>query len=578
MRGKWFAFGCLTSIIILIATLVLVFHSASNYMNRHSTEKKKLVSDTWLVLKLENEIKEFNELSDDFWGKKQSSAHNYIQKINQAAHDKNITGIILQPEYFSCGYATLDGIMAALQNFRDQGKSVFAYVNSTTNRGYYLTTVANRIYLNPSASAGILLTGVGGHILYYEQLLNKLGIDMQVIHAGKYKAAGEQFNRSDMSPEFRENLSSLYSDIYSQMISTIAANRNLTEAEVKAVYEDRNDIWLNGEAALKAGLVDELVIYKNFLERLKPGFTEQDEVTRLSINSYELNTLPIALNKIAVLYAEGSIMAQAEPALNVITAQKTSKLLQKIKDNPKIKAVVIRVNSPGGSALESELILNAVRDLQLTKPVVVSMGDVAASGGYYIACSADQIFADPMTITGSIGVVAMFPNLTSMGEKIGVNANTVKFGRYSDFLNPWEKPDPNELAAMQRSIMQVYDEFKSHVANGRDLTLNEVEDIAQGRVWSSKQALQNGLIDAVGSLDDAVKKAAELASVTGYQVEYYPEPSSLMDYFLKEYFDIEMAASIISGKVEQLDILNELQRLKAIQQQPRQAYCPVELN
>ena len=575
MKGKWFAFGCLTSIVLLIGVMVLAFTSVNNYMTKHTTDKKKLVSGTWLVMNLENEIKEFSEMSEDFWGKKQISAHNYIQKINSAAKDKNIKGIILLPEYFSCGYSTLNSMMNALENFKDSGKPVYAYLNSVTNRGYYLASIADQIYLNPSASADILLTGVGGHILYYEQLLDKLGIDMQVVHAGKYKAAGEQYSRSEMSPEFRENLTGLYRDIYNEMISTIAENRNLEDAAVRAIYEERENIWINGEMSLKSGLVDELLLYKAFQDRLKSGLSETDEFEHLSILDYETTAFPTSSNKIAVLYAQGSIMAQSGPGLNVITAEKTSKLLKKIKDNPKIKGVVIRVNSPGGGALESEIILNAIRDLQLEKPVVVSMGDVAASGGYYIACSAERIYADPMTITGSIGVVAMFPNLSNMGDKIGVNANVVNYGRYSDFLNPWEKPDPNELAAMQSSIMQVYDEFKSRVAMGRNLTLNQVEDIAQGRVWSSRQALDFGLIDVVGDLDEAVKGAAELANVTNYQIAWYPEQKSMMDYMLKEYFDIEMAVQLMAGKFDQVEIMNEIERLKAIQQQPRQAYCPV---
>jgi protease-4 len=578
MKGKWFALGCLTSVLILVASLFLIYSSATNYLNRHSSEKEKLSPDTWLVMELKNEINEFTEISDDFWGRKQNSAHNYIQKINKAAKDKNIKGIIILPEYFSCGYATANSIMTALQNFKAEGKQVYAYLSSTTNGGYYLSTVADSIYLNPSASAGILLTGVGGHILYYEQLLNKLGIDMQVIHAGKYKAAGEQYNRSDMSPEFRENLTALYSDIYKQMIANIAANRKLNEEHLRILYEERQDVWLNGEAAKEAGLVDGLAQYKEFLITLKPGAADGSEVNTMPILDYNPVILPSSLDKIAVVYAQGTIMAQTEPALNVITAKKIEKLLQKIKDDPKIKSVVLRVNSPGGSALESEIIMNAIKDLQLVKPVVVSMGDVAASGGYYISCSADQIIADPMTITGSIGVVAMIPNLKNMGQKIGVNSNVIKYGRYSDFLNPWEAPDPDELAALQRSILQVYDEFKSRVATGRDLTLAQVEEIAQGRVWSSNQALQNGLIDGIGGLDVAVQKAAELVAITNYEIAYYPEQKSMMDYFLKEYFDIEMAAQLIAGNVEQLDILNELQRLKAIQEQPRQAYCPVKID
>lgn len=570
MKGKWFGFGCLTSIILLAAIIFIIFYSANSYFDKYKGDKKKIADSTWLVLNLENELKEFSELSEDFWGKENNSVHNYIQIIDRAAEDNRIAGIILCPQYFTAGYSTLDQLMNSLQNFKACGKPVYAYINSITNRGYYIASVADKIYLNPSSSAGILLTGIGGHILYYEQMLEKLGIEMQVIHAGKYKAAGEQFVRNEMSPEFRENLTSLYGDMYQQMLQRIADNRGIEELNLRNLYEERDNIWINGQYSLKTGLVDELMQYQELLDMLN---IQKDN--KLNLAEYPIAPRLAADNKIAVLYAQGNITAQTGPAIDVITSAKLFKELDLIEKNPKVKGIVLRINSPGGSALESDIILNKLLKVQRTKPIIVSMGDVAASGGYYIACNADYIYADPMTITGSIGVVSIFPNLNKMGDSIGVNSSSIRYGKYSDLLNIWEKPNIAEISAMQTSMMEIYDEFKTHVANGRGMTLNQVENIAQGRVWSSFQAKNNGLIDEIGDLNNAIIKAAEIAGISSYATEYYPKQKSMMELFLKEYFDLDMAVQVLSGDIEYLNVVKELQYLQSIKTDPRQTYCPV---
>jgi len=570
MKGKWFGFGCLTSILLLLAIVLISFFSVKNYFNKYKGDNKKVADSTWLVLNLVKEVKEFSELSEDFLGKKNNSVHNYIQAIDRAAEDERIAGIILCPQYFTAGYSTLDQLMNSLQNFKASGKPVYAYVNSITNRGYYIASIADKVYLNPSSSAGILLTGIGGHILYYEQMLDKLGIEMQVIHAGKYKAAGEQFVRNEMSPEFKENLTSLYGDMYQQMLQTIAENRGIEVLDLRNLYEERDNIWINGQYSLKTGLVDELMQYQELLDML-----DINKSNKMNLTEYPIPPRLVPDNKIAVLYAQGNITTQTGPAIDMITSSKLFKELELIEKNPNVKGIVLRINSPGGSALESDIILNKLLEVQRTKPIVVSMGDVAASGGYYIACSANYIYADPMTITGSIGVVSIFPNLNKMSDSIGVNSSSIRYGKYSDLFNIWEKPNEAELIAMQSSMMGIYDEFKTHVANGRAMTLNQVESIAQGRVWSSKQAKDNGLIDDIGNLNDAIDKAAEIADISSFAIEYYPKQKSLMDLLLNEYFNIDMAVQVLSGKIEYLDMMKELEYLKSIKADPRQTYCPV---
>ncbi|MBT6994390.1 MAG: signal peptide peptidase SppA [Candidatus Cloacimonetes bacterium] len=543
MRKKWFAFGCLTSILIIVFSFVLVVRSVSKL----GTQKKtKIADNSYLHIKLSGTIYDYNEIKDNFFHNENLFAHDIIEKVEKATKDDRISGIILEPSWISGGFATLNEIMLALENFQASGKEVVAYLEVCGNRDYYLASVADEIVLNPSASAGILLTGIGTNILFYKDVLDKLGIEMQVIHAGKFKGAGEPFTRNEMSPPFRESIAKLFSDIYEKMISELAENRQLTDVDVRKIYENRMELFINQENAIEYNLVDNLMFHDDFMKGRKT-------VKLADYHSFMPSNF--TKDKVAVIYAQGSIVKQKTDFMATqITSQKIAKICEKIAKDNSVKAVVLRVNSPGGSALESEIIFQHLQ--KINKPIVVSMGNVAASGGYYIAANADYIFADPFTITGSIGVVAMYPNLKKFSDKIGIHSDPISKGKFSNITDPFLETKSTTIAAMKIGIEATYQEFKNRVADGRNMSITEVEKIAQGRIWSSNDALENNLIDEVGSQKNAIQKAAELAEIANYSVKYFPKQKTLTEIFLKEKFNFEMVSNLFVP-----NILNDAKQL-----------------
>lgn len=575
MRKKWFAFGCLTSIIIVILVIFFIGHSIAKFGKQKDV---KIVQDSYLNIKLSGHIVEYNEISDDFprgpFGDNYLSSHEIVRKIDKAVHDPKIKGIILEPSWIRAGFATLNEIIFALENFKNSGKEVISYLDFCGNKDYFLASCSNKIYLNPSASAGILLTGVGTDILFYKDLLDKLGIEMQVVHAGKFKGAGEPFTRNQISRPFRESIENLFGDIYQQMIEKIAERREMQAAEIKRIYEERSEIFINMDNALSKKLVDGLAFREDLFSQ--KGIEKENLI---SLEDYRLPSLKLSFNNnIAILYAQGSIAASKPDFETRISASKINKILDKLQKDNSVKAVVIRVNSPGGSALESEIILQKIKKVREHKPVVISMGNVAASGGYYIACDSDHTLADPFTITGSIGVVGIFPNFNKLGDKAGIYPNVIKKGKYSNLLDPWQKPDPNTMKAFENEILDTYDEFKNRVAKGREINLNEVERIAQGRIWSSEDALQNKLIDQIGNLDDAVKKAAELADISNYSNVYFPEQKSIIEVLLKENFNIDILTTIKNNKInKEIGLDKAIKFYNNIKEEPIQAIISAEM-
>ena len=574
MRKKWFAFGCLTSFVLVIVFLLVVFHSLGNLGKKKAV---KIEPSSFLELKLSGEIRDYNEFKDDFFSspmqKKTISANDVVLKINKAAKDKNISGIILEPNWIKSGFATVNEIISALENFKATGKKVYAYLEMCGNKDYYLASVADSIYLNPSASAGILLTGIGGNILFYKELLDKLGIEMQVIHAGKYKGAGEPFSRNQMSEPFKESVDELFSDLYEQMLKEISRRRNIPYSQVKKIYEKRDDVFINKQNAIDLRIADELAFKEAMLEKLNIN-----KKNLVKFSDYRMPIPSLKPDKIAVIFAQGGISQSKSELEENISAAKFNKILDKLEEDKTVKAVVMRVNSPGGSALESEIILNKIKALKKKKPFVISMGNVAASGGYYISCDADYIVADPFTITGSIGVIGMFPNFNKLGTKIGIHSNVIKKGKYSTLFDPWQKPDKSVLKNFESEIKETYAEFKNRVAEGRKLKIDKVEEIAQGRVWSSSDAFKNQLIDAEGTLDDAVRKAAELAGISSYGKIFYPKQKSFFELLLKEKFNIEIFSGITNSEWEkELKFKEALQFYEMIKNDPVQAIVPADL-
>ncbi len=579
MKSKWFSLGCLTSvviIIIIIFTMLWTFRSMGKGLQRPMPEK--IAAGSWLRMDISGVIIDYKEFEDSpFSGSfsaERSSVHEIVHKVNKAAQDDKIRGILLEPKFIACGYANLHEIMNALENFKSTGKEIHAYLDIGMNKDYFLATVANKIYLNPSASAGILLTGVGGGILFYKDLLDKIGIEINVIHAGKYKGAGETFSRNELSEPVRKNLDRLFSNVYNSVLVTIAGNREIEIPEIIRIYEKREELFIKQGNALNYNLVDELSLKEDLYNEL--GITKKNLI---SFSKYKIPGFNKSNSNIAVIYAQGGIAMQSQGFESVnITAGKLNKILDKIEKDNEIKGVVIRVNSPGGSALVSEIIHAKIKKLREVKPVVISMGNVAASGGYYISAESDYIFADPFTITGSIGVVAMLPNISKLTDKMGIHEQDISKGKFSNAMSLYSELDESMARSLRISIQDTYMEFKQRVADGRGISLDDVEQIAQGQVWSAHDALQKNLIDETGMISDAILKAAELSSNENFTIKYYPKQKNFFEEMIKDKFDVDIAETIISNQIKEEKVIHRAWQLfRSIKDDPLQAVIPFEL-
>lgn len=555
MNKKWFAMGCLTSVLIIILIFTFI---ALSLRNLGRPKQPKITAGSYLQVNLTGTISEYEEITDGLFPiefiAKTTSAHSLIRKINKAAKDPNIEGIILEPEYVSTGLATAMEIQAALSNFQASGKEIHAYLNMSSTMDYLISSVADKIYLNPSASAGILFTGIGGTTAFYKNMLDKIGVDIHVIQAGDFKGAGEQFTQTGFSRPFLESLELVVETLYEDILSTIAENRGLSEDAIRYVFEEREELFVSNSRALQLGLVDEL-IYRDDLYH----YMDIDRKKLLSIADYRANISgSFSSNTIAIVYAQGMIAPSTNEYSQYLSAHKINNILDRLEDNPLIKAIVLRVNSPGGSALESEIILDKIK--KVSKPVIVSMSNSATSGGYYISSNADQILADRFTLTGSIGVVSMMPNLDKLGDKIGITTQRVSRGKYTGLYDIWNEPEEVIMSAMQLHVDKTYAEFKQRVSEGRNMDLHKVEAIAQGRLWLATHALENNLIDKIGTLQDAIDVAAEQAQITDYTVRYYPEQKSMWEMLIRNRFGIESIIPFVL-KDSELNLFNQTREM-----------------
>ena len=578
MKGKWFAFGCLTSVLILVIlmiSMVVSINKLSNFTPQNMA--RKLEDNSVLHLKLSGEMMEYNEFKDDVWGNPFSpdivAAHDIIEKIRMATNDPKIKAIILEPKFIAGGYATLHDIGTALKNFRANGKKVYAYLEMCSTKDYFLASFADEIYLNPSASAGILLTGVGGTSLFYKDLFEKIGVEMTVLHAGEYKGAGENFYLREFSAPVKSNITNLYADIYDNLLQTIAQNRQLSADEIDFIFEEREQIFINQRSALDFALVDDLLFREDFINSIS-----SDKNKLVSAKKYLVQHKSAAQkDKIAVLYLQGQISQQVNQLQpNVLSAKKLATAVDEILKDRTIKAVVLRIDSPGGSALESEIMHDKLSKLRQKIPVVVSMANVAASGGYYIATPSDYVMADKFSITGSIGVVAMFPNIAGLRQKIGISTDEIGKGKYSNILDFYSKPDPEMLKSFKLGIDQTYREFKIRVSEGRSMNLQQVEAVARGQVWSSQAAVQNGLIDQVGNLAEAKSKAAELAGIEQYYESFYPRPKSFFEDYLLEKLQLSASSKLNNDFLQKLKLQDLLKKMELISADPIQMILPAE--
>lgn len=459
-----------------------------------------------------------------FIGEEEStlSLRDLLAAIRVAREDSRVVGIYLESGVLSSGSASLGAIRDALTDFKASGKFVVAYGDLFTQGNYYLCSVADKIFLNPQ---GLLeLSGIAAQTMFYKDLLAHLGIEMQIFRVGTYKSAVEPFMLDRMSDASREQIQSYVTVIWKNITEGIAASRSISEETVQA-YANQGHSFSDPTVAIEKGLIDALK-YRSEAEDYVRELAGQSghalrTATVAQINTSRSSSLNPGDACIAVLYAEGEIMdTEANDFYDMEKCISTHVIeeLARLREDDGVKAVVFRINSPGGSAYLSEQIWHQMVELRKKKPVVVSMGDVAASGGYYIACAANRIIAEPNTLTGSIGIFGVFPNAAGLFDKIGLSTEVVKTNAFSDLGNLSRPMTESEKTLIQGYVERGYRTFLTRCADGRNMSLEAVDKIAQGRVWTGEQALEIGLVDALGGIDTAIRTAAELAEIDSYEV------------------------------------------------------------
>lgn len=448
-----------------------------------------------------------------------------VSRIKAAKQDDRIRGIYLSPRYVNTGMASLKEIRDALVDFKTSGKFVVAYSDAYTQKAYYIASVADEIYLNPEGSLEI--KGLSASVMFMKEALDKLGVEMQVVKVGTYKSAVEPFILNEMSAANREQMSAYLESMYSAFLTNIAEQTAISVDSLRNIAD--NFLIRNADDALHYKFIHAKCYQDEVLGKLKErlGVANKKDIPAVSLLDYSPTAKPeIKGDRIAVLYAYGDIV-EGEGVEDNIGGDRFARELRKLRRDDRVKAVVLRVNSAGGSALASDIIAREVELTRDVKPVVVSMGDYAASGGYYIATMADSIFAEKETLTGSIGVFGLIPNLrTLFNNKLGIHMDEVKTGKFADFLTAVDRPlTAEELAIVQEEVNRVYTTFTSKVAIARGMEVSAVDRIGQGRVWTGSQALEHGLVDGIGNLDRALAAAAAKAKLKDYDVLSYPRPT-----------------------------------------------------
>lgn len=487
--------------------------------------------------------------------------------IEEAADDDNIKGILIKLDPTRNGWATMQQLRIAIEDFKKSKKFVYAYGEEISQGAYYVGSVADSIYLNPVGD--IELKGFATVLAFFKGTFDKLEVEPEIFYAGKFKSATEPFRADKMSDPNRTQITEFISDFWNEFLSAVASH---TGAEPSTVHQ-----WAETGAirfpqdALDHKLVNGLLYWDEVESRMraKTGTSEDEKLKYVSLNEYAEHIRKhnaSGSERIAVLFAEGAIKSNSDDGEREIAADDLVQHIRKLRKNDKVKAVVLRVNSPGGSALASEVILRELQLLKVKKPLIVSMGDLAASGGYYIACQADSVFAMPNTITGSIGVFTMLFNVENlMKNKLGITFDGVKNTPYADFPNATRSMTSDERARMQAQVDNIYTIFKSRVAEGRHMTMEQVDSIAQGRVWTGTDALQIGLIDGLGDLDRAIASAAKSAKLSSYEISTYPEPSDRLETLFKRLSKDDASAAVntaIEKAAEQNEIFSRLKQIK----------------
>ena len=495
-----------------------------------------------IVLNLEDIQNDYAGKYSDPWvtvfsDTKQIGLTDVIDAIGAAKTDENIKGISILNNNSSLGMAQSKAVRDALEDFKTSGKFVMAYANTYSQKEYYLNSVANTVYLNPVGDLDF--KGLSSDLLFFKDFQDKTGVKMEVIRHGKYKSAVEPFLENKMSDANREQITALLNSIWNSVVTDIAKSRNLSVQQLNIVANGL--LARTPEMAKAQKLVDVVAyedVYHNAIKKLLKVDTE-DEYESVSILDYtQKYTTTSAINdatdEIAIIYAQGEIQS-GEGDVNIIGEGAMRRSISEARNNDDVKAIVLRIDSPGGNALTSDLIWREIELTKKVKPVVVSMGNYAASGGYYIACNANTIFAEKNTITGSIGVFGMLPNFSGLSTKMGIHSEQVNTHQNSGNYNPFAPIDEKFKAVTTEGVEQIYKTFVSHVAQGRKMSFAQVDAIAQGRVWTGADAIKIGLVDKIGGLHDAIQEAARLAKIKTFNTQNYPEYNKNFDDLLENF-------------------------------------------
>ena len=512
----------------------------------------KIKDNTLLTLNFKNKIIDTDAETEisifDFKKNKELKYYDIINAIKTAKDDKKIKGISIETDDIEAGQTQLDGIRRALEDFKKSGKFVYAYGNVVSQASYYLGSVADQYYLNPAGA--IELKGMSSEVVFLKDFAEKYGIGIDVIRHGKFKAAVEPFIRNDISSENREQISVLLNDIWQETSQKIMKSRKLAPEEFKTVVDSLYGII--PDLTLKHRLADKLMQkseYENMI-KAKMNIKKDDDLNKASIGKYIMankSSKNTDGGEIAVLYAAGEIY-NGDKSTD-IHSEKYVKYIQELAGDDRIKAVVFRINSPGGSANASDEILFELQHLKKKKPLVVSFGDYAASGGYYVAMAADKIYSEPNTITGSIGVFGVVPNFKNLANRNGVRSDIVSTNANARMYSPISGASAGTLAIMNRNVEQIYKRFVYFVTQNRKKTFEEIDAVGGGRVWSGKRAKEIGLVDELGSLDDAINYAASLAKLKDFKVDSYPAEMDKFEKFLSDFEEEEIAARYIKNKI-----------------------------
>ena len=538
-----------------------------------------------LELQLQAPINDYVGNSDDdpfaLLGEASQGLDEILNAIAVAKSDDDIKGISINNTFLMAGLAQTQEIRRALEDFKESSKFIYTYSDFYMQKDYYLASIADSIFLNP---VGILdFKGLSSEVMFFKELQEKTGVKIEVIRHGKYKSAVEPFLSNEMSNANRTQIKELIGSLWNSMVEEISLSRNISPENINIIADT-----LGGrtpELAIESGLIDNVAFYDQYENKLRSaiGVLETEDLNIINLDDYVIKSnaksKKSGKNKIAVIFAQGEIL-YGEGGADVIGQGIMNKAIRKAKDDEKVKAIVLRVDSPGGSALVSDIIWREIELAKEVKPVVVSMGNVAASGGYYIAAGADKIFAEPTTITGSIGVFGTVPNIAELAEDIGINAEQVGTNKNSVDYSLFEPMTDEFRAVVQESIEDVYETFLSRVSAGRGITMAEADSLAQGRVWSGADAKRLGLVDELGNLEDAIVEAAKMAEVEDYGIKKFPKYKSGFEKLMEDLggASVDAKQSFIEEEIgsEAYSILKQVK--SAMEQKGAQARMPFVLD